>query len=198
MKLVDNLSDKRCDRSHQHEECGGGNAANSAFYPPQLAKLIVDGFTHGHIGPHVRPAPMSTPAAVKTVSSPQETVSQRAAQLKTERSRQEDIVNTLSRQLDKAFNRAKAKLSSLSQSTDSLDRKMKSVKQTLVDDQLVEKQLMAQMFAKQFRQEPHRKKLGGGFNLFNVMGLITKILQKNDDYHGQEAKDAIDAEITKL
>lgn len=76
---------------------------------------------------------------------------------------------------------------------------MKPVKQTLVDDQLVEKQLMAQMSAKQLCQEQHRKKRGGSFNPFNDMGLITKILKKTDhEYHGQEAKDATDAEITKL
>ena len=67
-----------------------------------------------------------------------QTPEQRDTESRAQCTRQEDVINTLSRQLDKAFNKAPAKLSSLCQSTDSLEQKINPNKH-LVDDKLFEK-----------------------------------------------------------
>ena len=67
----------------------------------------------------------------------------------------------------------------------------------MVDDKTVEKQLLYHQIDQIQKEMKHREKVD--LLPINFMGLVTKILSKNDaEFHTAEAKEAIDTEITKL
>ena len=114
------------------------------------------------------------------------------------------IVDTLSRQLEKVINKAQAKLAKLQanvqQSSESIEQSKDFLQQRndhFIEDSDVERQLVLKQLQHIESQNKHREKIS--FNPLNIMGLVTKILKKNDDeYHSQGAKDAIALEVNKL
>ena len=67
----------------------------------------------------------------------------------------------------------------------------------MVDDKTVEKQLLFHQIDATQKEMKHREKVD--LLPINFMGLVTKILTKSDnEYHSDDAKKAIDTEITKL
>ena len=103
----------------------------------------------------------------------------------------------MTRQIDKSIQKATAKLDILKSNIANLDKHMK--KSNLHDnDEKVLKQLLANQIDEiRKKQQEHRKKLD--FLPLNVMGMVTKILNKNaSEYHSDGAKQAIHTEINKL
>ena len=113
-------------------------------------------------------------------------------------------VDTLSRQLDKVIKKAQAKLEKLQSTVETSQQTIEDSKKLLkkrnnhfIEDSEVERQLVLKQFRDIELQNKHREKIA--FNPLNIMGLVTKILKKNDnEYHSQDAKDAIALEVNKL
>ena len=101
-------------------------------------------------------------------------------------------------QNEKAAVRAEAKFKTLLNNIESLrSYNIETEKLILIDDRTVEKQLLFDQIDQIRKSLNHREKLD--ILPINFMGLVTKILTKNDsEYHSVDAKTAIDLEITKL
>ena len=91
------------------------------------------------------------------------------------------VVDTLSRQLDKVINKAKAKLEKLQASVETSQQSLENSKQFLrernkhfTQDSDVERQLVLKQLHDLELQNKHREKIT--FNPLNIMGLVTKIL----------------------
>ena len=77
------------------------------------------------------------------------------------------------------------------------DYNIENQKLLLIDDRTVEKQRLYHQIDAIQKEMKHREKIE--MLPINFMGLVTKILSKNDsEYHSDGAKEAIDMEITKL
>ncbi len=107
------------------------------------------------------------------------------------------IIGTAMRQLDKVVTRTTAKLTALMESTDKLKAyNIECQKLLLIDDKTVEKQLLFHQIDQIQKDMKHREKLD--LLPINFIGLVTKILTKNDlEYNSVDAKAATDTEITK-
>ena len=206
--LIQSLRVKRCSGQHSHQECGGSESARSAYYTDQLADHIIVGLCCQQRSQSIRdknkkrdcsgpPAAAAIQTETSTLKNPERHQNSHCGNQKSHcGDASQSVLDTLSRQLDKAVNKATAKLAKLHQSASVTKTFVDDVKNHFIDDQQVEKQLLHRQ-VQQLCKEQHRQKIVPC--PFNIMGLITKVLNKKDsEYHSQEAKDAILTEVNKL
>ena len=202
-RLINTLFTRKCDRSHTHQSCEGNEAKRSAFYTESLADAIIDGLCWAKPLKKAPKQPLrqsKDPAVVSTVPAVR-----RGGQCHQDANpKQHDIVNTLSRQIDKVVKKAEAKLACLQSSVQVTEAFNDKVNEHFIDDKCVERQLLHRQLEQlqkslspQQKQSSHREKIT--FSPLNIMGLVTKILTKKDnEYYSQGAKDAVKAEVSRL
>ena len=103
------------------------------------------------------------------------------------KNKQDDILNTLSRQIDRVINKAQSKLAALQKSVATTKAFNKSGNDHFVEDRTVEQELLrrqleqaAKSIRSQHSQSSHRPKLE--FNPLHIMGLV---INQNINQTGQ-------------
>ena len=182
--LVSSLGSCRCPRNHVHGVCAGRETVRTGFYTEELAARIIDGLVGHH--PFVSPKPDIRNIIKAAVANP----------------RGEDRASTIladaDRQIAKAVAKASAKLASLGHAGAKVTHNNRKHSNLHANDETVVKQLLAAQIHEVRKTQPsHRDKLE--FLPTNVMGMVTKLLNKNDaEYHTPGAKEAINLDISKL
>ena len=189
-RLIHNLKDRKCSGDHAHQRCEGSSSKMSAFYTIEMADLIIDGLCAPEpplknrkqkepLRQQKDPAAQSTRLAVR----PEEDFGhdESAPGIAAERvlppawagrvdikmlTATPSVVDTLSRQLDKVINKAKAKLEKLQASTEASQQCIDKSKQFLrernkhfIQDSEVERELVLKQLHDLELQNKHREKI---------------------------------------
>ncbi len=194
-------------KHHVHDICQGAETYKTGFYIEHLSIQIITGLIPKNIVIPSRPiavAPSYCKEPVVNSVSPvplnrtRRCSGEPTADITCSGGTLEKIVTHATQQIEKSVSRASAKIETLLKNTEFLrDYNVKVQKSFLVDDKTVEKQLLCNQIEQIQKEMKHREKVD--LLPINFMGLVTKILSKNDsEYHSAGAKAAIDTEITKL
>ena len=178
--LIQSLRVKRCSGQHSHQECGGSESARSAYYTDELADHIIVGLCCQQRSQSIRdknkkrdcsgpPAAAAIQTETSTLKNPERHQNSHCGNQKSHcGDASQSVLDTLSRQLDKAVNKATAKLAKLHQSASVTKTFVDNVKNRFIDDQQVEKQLLHRQI-QQLCKEQHRQKIAPcSFNIMDI------------------------------
>jgi len=181
-QLAESLGQYICDKEHNHVPCQGGDTKQTGFYPRKLAEIMIEAIFKGErktcyvIGNDVED--LDSAQSIAAVSQAQ------APELA--------IVKDLNRQVNKAINRAQAKLNKIKQKPKTQEKEQAPVQSYYVwpgeDEAILTKQQVLNC---------HRQKLGA--MPLGLMGAVVKVLKRSDPlWKTPEAAGALLKESTKL